>query len=448
MTAATINKIRTEDRVEVQGYSGESTDVFKPITRFDLSNMRKDVLKVCEGFEKPSVIQKHSWSIVLRGRDVVGIAATGSGKTLAFGLPGLVHVAARGACLRKKPYMLVLAPTRELAMQTEKVLSDAGRKMSPVITAQCIFGGAGRREQAQAMRDGVHIVVATPGRLLDLCNDGIIDLSSVSFCVLDEADRMLDMGFEKDIRQIMSQVNTQRQTLMYSATWPQEVRKIAESYLNRPVKVTVGSDDLSASKNVTQIVEVIDPRYKNSRLLELLRKYHNRKNKVLVFVLYKKEAARVEGFLQSKGFNAKAIHGDLSQAERNKVLKEFKSGDVPLMIATDVAARGLDVPDIEYVINYTYPLTTEEYVHRIGRTGRAGAKGTAHTMFTMHDKQHAGALGNVLREAGVEVPADLMKFGQHTKRKTHPVYGDHFRGTDDLVGQEPTRITFDESDDE
>ena len=237
LTAKMVADMRTKDRVEVKGFGGESIADFKPIPHFNQSGMRKDVMKACASFEKPSPIQKHTWSIVLRGRDVVGIAATGSGKTLAFGLPGLMHVAARGQPGKGSPFMLVVAPTRELAMQTAKVLSSAGKNMSPPANVQCLYGGADRNEQIANMRKPVHVIVATPGRLLDLCEAGAVKLGNVSYCVLDEADRMLDLGFERDIKRIISQLASPRQTLMFSATWPQEVRNIARDYLNKPVKV-------------------------------------------------------------------------------------------------------------------------------------------------------------------------------------------------------------------
>ena len=282
----------------------------------------------------------------------------------------------------------------------------------------CVYGGVEKRPQVQALKAGIDILVATPGRLMDLLSDKCTSLSEVRFFVLDEADRMLDKGFEKDIRTIADMIPEDRQTLLFSATWPEIVRKIASSYLHHPVKVTIGSLDLSANRRVTQIVEVVDQKQKDARLRELLAKYHSSgTNKIIIFVLYKKEAARVEEMLKQRGFNAQGIHADKSQQERTRVLDAFKNGKCPLLVATDVAARGLDVPNVEYVINYSFPLTVEEYVHRIGRTGRAGKTGIAHTFFTTFDKNHSGELIQVLKEANQEVPADLMKFGTAVKPK-------------------------------
>lgn len=244
------------------------------------------------------------------------------------------------------------------------------------------------------------------------------------------------------------QVRSDRQTLMFSATWPTAVQRLASNFLSRPVKVTIGSQDLAASHSITQHVEVIDPRARDDRLLALLSKYHSsRKNRVIIFVLYKKEAPRVEAVLNRRGWKCAAIHGDISQGQRTAAVEAFKAGTIPLLIATDVAARGLDIPDVEVVINYSFPLTTEDYVHRIGRTGRAGKTGVAHTFFcAVQDKPRAGELINVLREAQQEVPSDLLKFGTAVKKKESKLYGAHFKDVD--VDAKATKVTFDSDDDE
>lgn len=219
--------------------------------------------------------------------------------------------------------------------------------------------------------------------------------------------------------------------------------------MKSPIRVNVGEPDrLVSNHRVKQIVEVLEPEQgvKEARLLQILEKYHKgQKERLLIFALYKKEAARLETFLQRKGYaSCRAIHGDLSQEKRTSVLEDFKSGKLKMMVATDVAARGLDVKELNYVINMTFPLTIEDYVHRIGRTGRAGATGTAHTFFTKHDKAHAGSLGNILREASMPVPEALMNFGQGTKRKKHGVHGMTLSASqEEMVGMKATRITFD-----
>lgn len=239
---------------------------------------------------------------------------------------------------------------------------------------------------------------------------------------------------------------------MFSATWPKSIQKLASEFLNpSAVKVTLGTsgEELNSNRNVQQIVEFVDPREKDRRLLALLKKYHNGKNRVLVFCLFKKEAARIDGFLKRSGYkNCIAIYGDISQDARTAAYEQFKCGTRPLMVATDVAARGLDIPDIEYVINLTFPLTIEDYVHRIGRTGRGGKKGVAHTFFTINEKSLAGDLVNVLREAQQPVPDELIKFGPSIKkRKEHDMYGAHFKtiGEGEFIPA-PKKIVFDDDD--
>ena len=423
-----------------------------PVFRFDQCGFGDDLLQCCVGFQAPSAIQATCWPIVLSGRDLVGVAATGSGKTLAFGLPALTHIQAnrnlqKGAGGKTKlPQCLIMSPTRELAMQIAEVLVEAGKPAG--LRTVCCYGGVPKRDQQQEIRQGVDVVVATPGRLQDLVEDCSLRLSAVTYLVLDEADRMLDLGFKPAIEAITKRVRTDRQTLMFSATWPRDVQELANDYLCNPAKVVIGSQDLAANHNVKQIVEVIDPEARGHRLLKLLQDYHgskNRKNRVMIFVLYKKEAVRVENFLTGKGWKAVAVHGDASQHDRTRAVESFKSGQCPLLIATDVAARGLDIPDVEVVINYAFPLTIEDYVHRIGRTGRAGKKGVSHTFFqAVADKARAGELCNILREAKMDVPKELLKFGTHVKKKESKLYGAHFKDVD--MSAKAKKMTFSDSD--
>jgi ATP-dependent RNA helicase DBP3 len=272
------------------------------------------------------------------------------------------------------------------------------------------------------------------------------------------ADRMLDMGFEEDVRFIISQCKSKeegRQTAMFSATWPAAIQNIAMEYMIDPVRIYVGfeaivgsngensmDDSLSANKRVAQTVEVIEDRARESRLRQLLEQYHGkRNNRVLVFALYKKEAERLENSLRRDGWKCCSIHGNKNQGARTSALAEFKDGSCPLLIATDVAARGLDIPNVEVVLNYTFPLTIEDYVHRIGRTGRAGKKGISHTFFQPGDKSHAGELQQVMKQAGQEVPEALMKFGSTIKKKEHKLYGNF--GPSNGPMKKATKIRFD-----
>jgi ATP-dependent RNA helicase DBP3 len=405
---------------------GKGRKEFKPLFTFDELGFPKTVMKICEQFDIPTPIQSECWPILSSGKDIIGIAETGSGKTLAFTLPALMHIKHRikteTGKQRKGPILLIISPTRELAMQSQVVLEEAADAVK--MKSVCVYGGVAKGPQIQALRRGVEVVVATPGRLIDLMNDGLCDLSDVSYLVLDEADRMLDQGFERDIRRIISETHPQRQTALFSATWPDSVRELAHEFLNGPIKVTIGSDDLAAGTRITQIVEVIDDRARTLKLNKLLKEYHSsRKNRILIFVLYKKEAARIEQSLQNSGWTCGSIHGDKSQEARTKALEDFRSGETPLLVATDVAARGLDIPDVDYVINYSFPLTIEDYVHRIGRTGRAGKTGTAYTFFQSCDKARAGELVKVLKDAGQEVPQEMDSFDLNIKKKEHKLYG-------------------------
>ncbi|NP_001169296.1 putative DEAD-box ATP-dependent RNA helicase family protein [Zea mays] len=438
-----------EKTVAVTG-KGSEDPKYAPLRSFSAAELPSQVLECCSAFARPSPIQAHAWPFLLDGRDFIGIAATGSGKTIAFGVPALMHIRKKvGGKAGKKavPRCLVLSPTRELAQQIADVLSEAGAPCG--IKSVCLYGGTKKEPQISALKSGVDIVIGTPGRMKDLIEMGVCCLNEVSFVVLDEADRMLDLGFEPEVRAILSQTSSVRQMVMFSATWPLAVHKLAQEFMDpNPIKVVIGSEDLAANHDVMQIVEVLDDRTRDSRLLALLDKYHQaQSNRVLVFVLYKKEAARVETMLQRRGWKAVSVHGDKAQHDRTKALSLFKEGKCPLMIATDVASRGLDIPDVEVVINYSYPLTTEDYVHRIGRTGRAGKKGVAHTFFTQANKALAGELVNVLREADQVVPPALMKFGTHVKKKESKIYGSHFK---ELTADAPksTKITFGDSDED
>lgn len=390
-----------------------------PITQFSALEVHQDIKAELSKFKEPSPIQAASWPYLLAGKDVVGIAETGSGKTFAFGVPAMQYI----LTLPKKTgvHVLVVAPTRELAIQTSDNLNILGKASK--LRSVCIYGGVSKDTQRNELKRA-NIVVGTPGRINDMLDDGSLDFSQVGYLVLDEADRMLDKGFEEDIKKIIRATpdpkeGAKRQTLMFSATWPEIVRKLASTFMKDPVKVTIGSLELSANIRVTQKVEVLqEQRDKEYRLQQIIKQYQSGKNKndrILIFALYKKEAARVESTLKYKGHNVAAIHGDMSQVQREHALAQFKSGECPLLVATDVAARGLDIPNVTLVINLTFPLTIEDYVHRIGRTGRGGLSGVAITLFTKEDKAHSGTLINVLKQAKQEVPEDLMKFGTTTK---------------------------------
>jgi len=260
----------------------------------------------------------------------------------------------------------------------------------------------------------VEIVIATPGRLIDMLENRKTNLRRVTYLVFDEADRMLDMGFEPQIRKIVEQIRPDRQTLMWSATWPKEVQILAKEYLSDPIFVNIGSMDLSANPHITQIVEICQESEKRTKLMKLLEQIMDG-SRILVFCETKKGADILTRYLRLEGWPALAIHGDKSQQERDWVLQEFRSGNSPIMIATDVAARGLDVKDIKYVVNYDFPSCCEDYVHRIGRTGRAGAKGTAYSLFTSTNFKLAKDLLHILSETNQHIPPQLQEYSNLAK---------------------------------
>ncbi|TIB77632.1 DEAD-domain-containing protein [Wallemia mellicola] len=416
-----------------------SDSSIKPLLKFDDLQVEESLVKPLKNFEKPTPIQSITWPCLLQGKDTIGIAETGSGKTLAFAIPGLSrHVLSDAS--NKTASILVIAPTRELAVQTYDNIDKLN-----ITQSICLYGGVSKDEQKRTIKKNKpRVIVGTPGRLLDLANDGGVDFSNVKYLVLDEADRMLDQGFEKDITAIISKTLKERQTAMFSATWPQSVRALAATFMKDPVRVTVGSEELTANKRVDQVIETLDNgRMKEQRLnahLKSIRKDMGNA-RVLVFALYKKEASRIENTLRRGGHAVGSIHGDLSQQQRMKALADFKDGSVPLLVATDVAARGLDIPNVEVVINVTFPLTIEDYVHRIGRTGRGGAYGKSITFFTDDDKSHAGELMKVLREGGYEIPEGLKKYPAVIKKKEHGAYGAFYKDIGEAP--KPKKITFD-----
>ncbi|PPQ90472.1 hypothetical protein CVT25_014990 [Psilocybe cyanescens] len=434
-----------------------------PIISFTQLNVPAELQTSFKGFKEPTPIQACTWPPALEGRDVVGIAETGSGKTLAFGIPALnrlIQSTSKNSTTSGKSTVsiLVVAPTRELAIQTHDTLCALGKPFG--IASVAVFGGVPKDPQVKMLKnankakDGLttRIIVGTPGRILDLMQDGACDLSQVNYLVLDEADRMLDKGFENDIRNIIAATKpaAERQTMMFSATWPEAVRRLASTFQRDPVRVTVGSDDLTANSRVEQSVEVFDDgRSKDQRLLNLLKTLAHKKTtttgaseaRILVFALYKKEASRVEQMLARQGYSVGALHGDMSQNARMETLENFKNGTTGLMVATDVAARGLDIPNVGAVINYTFPLTIEDYIHRIGRTGRGGKTGKSITFFTGegHERALAGEFARVLREGGFDNSQLQTKFPMTIKKKEHSAYGAFFR--DDIpVPKGPTKI--------
>ena len=330
-----------------------------------------------QGYTEPTPIQVQAIPVVLAGRDLLGAAQTGTGKTAAFALPILQKLSERNAAAVR---VLVVTPTRELAAQVEQDFRTYGKHMS--VETATIFGGVGMQPQVDALRRGVDILVATPGRLLDHVGEKTVDLSQIEILVLDEADRMLDMGFIHDIRKILALLPTERQNLLFSATFPDEIRKLAASFMKDPATVEVARRNTPAEL-VAQVQHPVAQERKRELLAHLVKS--NDWRQVLVFVRTKHGANRLAHQLSRAGIEADAIHGNKNQNHRTRTLKRFKDNELRVLVATDIAARGLDIEALPHVINYDLPHVAEDYVHRIGRTGRAGAEGEAVSLVTPED---------------------------------------------------------------
>ena len=335
------------------------TEVPKPVETFDEAGFPRYVIDEvkAQGFPAPTAIQSQGWPMALSGRDVVGIAETGSGKTLTYCLPSIVHINAQPLLAPGDgPIVLVLAPTRELAVQIQQEITKFGR--SSRIRNTCVYGGVPKGPQIRDLSRGSEVCIATPGRLIDMLESGRTNLRRVTYLVLDEADRMLDMGFEPQIRKIISQIRPDRQTLMWSATWPKEVRNLASDFLTNFIQVNIGSLELSANHRITQIVEVVSESEKRERMtkhLEAALEDKDKGNKVLIFTGTKRVADDITRLLRQDGWPALSIHGDKQQNERDWVLDQFKTGKSPIMVATDVASRGIGMLNSLPVISQPNP---------------------------------------------------------------------------------------------
>ena len=349
------------------------------------------------GYTTPTPIQAQAIPVILTGQDVMGSAQTGTGKTASFVLPLLQKIlplASTSTSPARHPVRaLVLCPTRELAVQVAEN-AEKYAKHTPIRTA-VVFGGMDFKPQAATIRTGIELLIATPGRLLDHIEQGNVSLAQVGYLVLDEADRMLDMGFLPDLQRILNLLPKQRQTLLFSATFSPEIRKLAQSYQKDPMMIETAQRN-ATSNNVTQAVySVADKALKRSALVQLIKQENI--EQAMIFVNTKIEARELTRFLQRAHINAQTIHGDQTQNERLATLAQFKDNSVPILVATDVAARGLDIAQMPCVVNFDLPYNAEDYVHRIGRTGRAGASGRALSIVTPHDDRLLAAIAKLIK---------------------------------------------------
>ncbi|XP_050217412.1 ATP-dependent RNA helicase DBP2-like [Mercurialis annua] len=387
-TSQQIEDIRARLNVKVTVAPGSSIAP-APIESFEDMCLNESIMKdiVYHGYTRPTSIQAQAMTVALSGRDLLGCAETGSGKTAAFTIPMIQHCLAQPPVQRGDgPLALVLAPTRELAQQIEKEVKCFSRSLDSFRSA-IVVGGTNISDQRSELRGGVDIVVATPGRLIDHLQQGNTSLSRISFIVLDEADRMLDMGFEPQIREVLHNLPKRHQTLLFSATMPEEIETLAQDYLTNPVQVMVGKLSGPTSNVLQSLVKVTESE-KIDRLLDLLVKdasQAERSGLTVVFVERKARCDEVTEALVAQGLRAVALHGGRSQNEREAALHDFRSGSTNILVATDVASRGLDVTGVTHVINLDLPKTMEDYIHRVGRTGRAGSAGQATSFYTDRD---------------------------------------------------------------
>jgi len=373
---------------------------------FENFNFKPELAQAIQaaGFREPSPVQKEAIPLVLEGRDLIAQAHTGTGKTAAFGLPVLQQLRCDGSV-----EALVIVPTRELATQVSDEIFRFGKALG--IRTATVYGGSSYSRQIQHVQSA-SVVVATPGRLIDLLQSGKITLAP-RFVILDEADEMLDMGFLDDIREIFTHLPAERQTLLFSATMSREIKALAQSILKDPATVAITGGNVT-NENIRQLFYVVDERERDDALIRLL-DYKN-PDKSIIFCRMKKEVDRLRDFLAAQGYEAKGLHGDMDQRQREATIRAFKNGQADTLIATDVAARGLDVNDVSHVFNYHLPFDPESYVHRIGRTGRAGKEGTAVSIVSPHEFK---SLQRIQKSVGSKIESRIIpRIGEIHARKS------------------------------
>jgi ATP-dependent RNA helicase RhlE len=366
-----------------------------------------------KGYSSPTAVQEQVIPLILEGTDLLAGSQTGTGKTAGFILPMLQNLMKRTGA--KKVRALILTPTRELAVQVEEHVSELGKHLP--LKSKAVVGGVNMKSQVVVLSKGIDVIVATPGRLLDLIDQKLVHLSHIEMIILDEADRMLDMGFIHDIRRILQLLPASRQSLLFSATFSEEVRRLANGLLNCP-KIVQATRNNSTVEAISQIVHPVDSKRKTELLSHLIKTNHWQQ--VLVFMRTKHSANRLADRLAHDGIPAVAIHGNKSQAARMKALENFKKGNVHILVATDVAARGLDIDQLPRVVNFDLPNVPEDYVHRIGRTGRAGNSGEAISLVCIDEHQYLRNIEHFLRQ---EIPKVLIpNFQPDPSVKPHPVF--------------------------
>ena len=363
--------------------------------------LKESILKAVneKGYDQASPIQEKAIPIILRRKDVLASAQTGTGKTAGFTLPILDILSKKINSNHKKIRALILTPTRELAAQIHQNVLQYSKYLD--VRSTVIFGGVNQNPQVSKIRNGVDILIATPGRLLDLENQRLLSLGYIEILVLDEADRMLDMGFQRDINKIMNLLPTQRQNLLFSATFSNDIKKLAKSILNNPISISTSPENTTV-ESIIQYVYKVDKNRKSDLIIQLIKE--GNWNQVLVFTRTKHGANKLCKKMIKVNISAAAIHGNKSQGARTNALSGFKDGSIKILVATDIAARGLDIPLLPHVVNFELPNIPEDYVHRIGRTGRAGAKGKAISLVCIDEKEY---LINIEKLIKLKIPSKI-----------------------------------------
>jgi ATP-dependent RNA helicase RhlE len=412
----------------------------KSISNFESLGLKPELLRAVaeQGYTQPTPIQAQAIPVVLAGKDLLGAAQTGTGKTAGFTLPLLQILSAKANAshspARHPVRALIVTPTRELAAQVEESVRTYGKHIA--LKSITVYGGVGMQPQIDALRRGVDILVATPGRLLDHVQQKSVDLRQVEILVLDEADRMLDMGFIHDIRRILALLPAKRQNLLFSATFPEEIRKLAGSFMHEPVTVEVARRNTPAEL-VSQVQHPVDAGRKRALLAHLVKA--NDWKQVLVFCKTKHGANRLAQQLVREGIHADAIHGNKSQNARERALDEFKEGKVRVLVATDIAARGLDIEALPHVVNFDLPHVAEDYVHRIGRTGRAGSEGEAVSLVSAEDRPLMAAIEKLMNRKVESRVVEGFDGGQQPQREQQPQRQQQHRQPQQQRQQQPQR---------
>jgi superfamily II DNA/RNA helicase len=431
----------TDEVIEIsQESSLTSTPEAAPPSGFDGLGLSPEILKAVadSGYTTPTPIQARAIPDVLRRRDVIGIAQTGTGKTASFTLP-MIEMLSRGRAKARMPRALVLEPTRELADQVSESF-DRYSKYSKLSHA-LLIGGVSMDDQVKKLDRGVDVLIATPGRLMDHFERGRILLSQVNILVIDEADRMLDMGFIPDVEKICKLLPFTRQTLFYSATMPPEIQRLTDQFLHNPVRIEVSRPATTASNITHQVVEIpANDWAKREALRRLIREAEPTLNNAIVFCNRKRDVDVVAKSLVKHGFDAAPIHGDLDQSVRMKTLEKFRSGELKILVASDVAARGLDVPSVSHVFNFDVPIHADDYVHRVGRTGRAGRSGNAYMLASHRDGKYIEAIEKVTSQ---KLPRremmDIEVREEARPRRDHDRHGRGVKGGRDRGGKDRNR---------